>query len=188
MAVKKPELLRQEEGRMTLPAPSPLIDAREVKSRADFSAIASRYTRLRRAGRQFCGLCPFHSERHPSFYIHPEKKIFYCFGCDVGGDLFDFVMKAETCDFREALRIVSRISSGGSERGPRSGPRERRGEAPCRAFFARPLHIARKPEVRERSFSPANRWPTLEDCAAERASFTCQEPDNSPGNNNRGGT
>jgi len=156
---------------MTPSLPSSL-DARAIKSCADFFAIASRYTQLRRSGWQFRGLCPFHSERHPSFYIHPEKKLFYCFGCDVGGDLFDFVMKAESCDFRQALRIVVDFSSGGSERGPRSGPRERRGLPPGLAVLARPLHIGRKTEGRERSFSLANRWPSIEDCAAERARFT----------------
>lgn len=145
------------------------LDAREVKSRADFFAIASRYMRLRRAGRQYVGLCPFHSERHPSCYVHPQKNIFYCFGCNRGGDIFDFVMLAESCAFPEALRIVSGFSSGGSERGPRSGLSERRGLPPGRAVFARPPYIARKREGRALSFSAANRWPSIEDCAAERA-------------------
>jgi len=152
----------------------PSLDACDVKARADFFAIASRYTRLRRAGRQFVGLCPFHSERHPSFYVHPEKKVFYCFGCNRGGDLFDFVMLVESCDFSEALRIISGFS-GGSDGGPRSGPESRRGLPPGRAVFARPLHIGGKPEPRERSFSSANRWPSVEDCAAERAFFTCTQ-------------
>ena len=69
-----------------------VLDARDVKSRADFLPIASLYTLLRRADRQFVGLCPLHRERHPSFYVHPEKKVFFCFGCGAGGDLFDFVM------------------------------------------------------------------------------------------------
>jgi DNA primase len=153
--------------RATLVSP---LDAREVKFRADFFSIASRYTRLRRAGQQFVGLCPFHSERHASCYVHPEKKIFYCFGCGAGGDLFDFVMKAEGCDFSKALRIVS-SGIGFSAEGPKAPEQGR-------AVFARPKHIDGKTEVRERSFSPANRWPSVEDCAAERVLFTCQKPDN----------
>lgn len=159
--------------------PSPSLDARDVKSRADFVAIASRYTRLRRAGRQFVGLCPFHRERHPSCYFHPEKKLFHCFGCGAGGGLFDFVMRAEGCGVHEAVRIVADRPRG-SERGPRSGPRERRGLPLGLAVFARPLHTGGKTEGRERSFSPANRWPSVEDCAAEQAFFTCQEADKSP--------
>lgn len=102
------------------------LSVHEVKSRVDFFGIASRYMRLRRAGRQFVGLCPFHSERHASCYVHREKKIFYCFGCSRGGDVFDFVMLAESCDFLEALRIVADFSSGvASESEPRSGERFR---------------------------------------------------------------
>src|SRR5438445_299131 len=117
--------------------PLPSLDAREVKARADFFAIASRYTRLHRAPRgQFVGLCPFHSERHPSCYVHPEKKIFYCFGCGGGGDLFDFIMRAEGCDFLGALQIVAEFSSGvARESDPRSGSRFRAGvgASPSRA-------------------------------------------------------
>jgi CHC2 zinc finger len=143
------------------------LDARDVKSRADFFAIASQYTRLRRSGRQFVGLCPFHSERHPSFYVHPEKKIFYCFGCGAGGDLFSFVMRAESCDFSDALRIVA---SWGS-------PRERASEARSRfraGVGAKPLAprsgaacIARKPEPKPRAIPGLGDWPSLA-CAAER--------------------
>ena len=154
---------------MTLPAPS-LLDACEVKSRADFFSIASRYVRrLRRAGRQFVGLCPFHSERHPSLYIHPEKKIFYCFGCNAGGDLFDFVMRSEGCDFSEALRIVSGFSGGSEARPAKRAAAKRRGLPPGLAVFARPHPIGGKTEAREHSFSPVNQWPSVEDCAAERA-------------------
>jgi hypothetical protein len=122
------------------------VSAREVKSHADFSAIASRYMRLRRAGRQFVGLCPFHSERHPSCYVHPEKRIFYCFGCNRGGDVFDFVMLAESCDFLEALRIVADFSSGvARESEPRSGERFR-------------ASVGASPGLRSRlSYSPESR-------------------------------
>ncbi|GEM_PF-3811538 len=83
------------------------FEAREVKSRCNLVSIASRYTRLRRAGRQYVGLCPFHSERRPSFYVHPDKKIFHCFGCGAGGDVFDFVIQAERSDFPRSLAIVA---------------------------------------------------------------------------------
>lgn len=103
-----------------------IADAQRVKVRCDFVGIASRYTRLKRSGRQYVGLCPFHKERHPSLYIHPVKKIFYCFGCGAGGDVFRFVMLAEGCDFRRALEIV--IGFGVAEASePRSGERFGRG-------------------------------------------------------------
>jgi DNA primase len=112
-----------------------LPSARELKARADFIAIASQYTQLRRAGRQFVGLCPFHPERHPSCYVEPEKRIWKCFGCGLGGDIFAFVMRAEGCDFFDALRIVAGFSGVASESGPRSGPRFRAsvGAAPSAA-------------------------------------------------------
>jgi len=104
--------------------PLPFLRAEDVKARADMVAIAGRYTHLHRAGRQFVGLCPFHRERKPSFYVHPEKKIFYCFGCRRGGDVYSFIMLAEAVDFLDALRIVSRDSDGVAlASGPRSGPR-----------------------------------------------------------------
>jgi hypothetical protein len=97
--------------------------ARAVKAKADFFAIASDYTSLRRVGRQQAGLCPFHSERHPSFYVDVERKVWKCFGCNEGGDLFAFVMRAEHCNFVRAVHIVAGFSSG-------SGSTERISQAP----------------------------------------------------------
>jgi DNA primase len=169
----------------------PLLDAREVKSHADFLAIASRYMKLRRAGRQSVGLCPFHSERHPSCYVHHEKKIFYCFGCGRGGDVFDFVMLAESCDFLEALRIVAKYSGVASESEPRSGERIRAsvGASPGLAkqgisysseSRAKILAALDATNRRLHAIEVANHWPSVEDCAAERAFFTSHKPDNSP--------
>ncbi|HVA17468.1 MAG TPA: CHC2 zinc finger domain-containing protein [Candidatus Dormibacteraeota bacterium] len=98
------------------------LDAREVRRTCDFLAIASRYTRLRRVGAQYRGLCPFHRESHPSLYIEPQKQIWKCFGCDRGGDVFAFVMLAEDCGFSEALQIAAGVAR---ESEPRSGERFR---------------------------------------------------------------
>jgi CHC2 zinc finger len=104
--------------------PLPLVRAEDVKKRADLVAIASGYTSLRRVGQQFVGLCPFHSERHPSFYVHPVKRLFKCFGCDAGGDVFNFIMRVEKFDFLEALRFVAEFSLGIADAsGLRSSPR-----------------------------------------------------------------
>lgn len=91
------------------------LDSRELKRRADFLAIASRYTRLRRAGNQYRGLCPFHRESNASLYIDSRRKIWKCYGCERGGDVFDFVMLAEHCDFSSALRILSDFVFGVAE-------------------------------------------------------------------------
>jgi len=116
------------------------LNPEAVKSAADFAAVVSRYVKLRRVGRQFVGLCPFHAERTPSFYIDPQRKLFKCFGrCDAGGDVFDFVMRAEQCGFPDAVQIVAGVAR---ESEPRSGERLRAGEgglAPL-ARAARSLH------------------------------------------------
>ncbi len=125
----------------------PPLDAHDVKQRADFVAIASRYTRLRRAGRQYVGLCPFHSERHPSFYVEPERKLYQCFGCGKGGDVFDFIIRAEHCDFLRALEIAASAPGVARESELRSSERFRAGVG-AKPLGPRsgPAHIARKPE------------------------------------------
>lgn len=106
------------------------LDSREVKRRASFVAIASRYMRLRQAGGQYRGLCPFHRESDPSLYIEPQRKIWKCFGCERGGDVFDFVMLTEGCSFAEAVRIVSGIASGSERQSRELFDASERGAAP----------------------------------------------------------
>jgi DNA primase len=105
-----------------------------LKARVDLVSLAGKFTQLRRSGRQFVGLCPLHTERHASFYVHPGKQVFKCFGCGRGGDVFEFVMRATGCDLFHALQIVAEFSEGvASESEPRSGERFRAkqgGEAP----------------------------------------------------------
>jgi CHC2 zinc finger len=86
--------------------------AAEVKAHANFLGIVSQYTHLRRTGNQYVGRCPFHSERHASFYVHPQRKLFHCFGCGAGGDVFTFVMMITPCDFRDALAKVAEFRPG----------------------------------------------------------------------------
>lgn len=103
---------------------SPWLEARQLKTRVDLVAIAGQITRLRWSSSQLVGLCPFHEERHPSFYVHPEKQVFKCFGCGAGGDVFDFVMRTKGCDFRGALEFVAEVCEGvASGSDPRSGSR-----------------------------------------------------------------
>jgi DNA primase len=82
----------------------------EVRTAADIVKIAGDYVKLRKAGANFVGLCPFHQEKTPSFAVHPVKQIFHCFGCGVGGDVFKFVMLIESVSFPEALeRVAERV-------------------------------------------------------------------------------
>ena len=79
----------------------------EVRSRNDIVDIISQYVTLKRKGRNFFGLCPFHNEKSPSFSVSPDKQIFKCFGCGKGGNVFHFLMNAENISFVEAVQILA---------------------------------------------------------------------------------
>lgn len=76
---------------------------REIRDRADIVEVVSETVRLSRSGASFRGLCPFHREKTPSFFVHPAKQIFHCFGCGEGGSVFHFLMKARNLSFSEAV-------------------------------------------------------------------------------------
>jgi DNA primase len=148
--------------------PGSLAD--HVKQRADMLVVADCYTRLGRSGRQFVGLCPFHRERHPSFFVHPRKKVFHCFGCGAGGDVFALVMRAENCDFRSALKIVEGLSLGDS---PRERPAKRAAFSSGRKGRS-PFQAAKRPAPHNPKDEPqtsSNGWrgPLPPDCDLSRA-------------------
>jgi len=84
--------------------PDSTID--EIKRRLDVVDVIGQTVQLKRAGKAFKGLCPFHNEKSGSFYVWPDTGTWRCFGCNEGGDLFSFVQKRDNLDFREALRFL----------------------------------------------------------------------------------
>jgi DNA primase len=79
----------------------------QIKDRLDIVDVIGQRVQLRKAGRSFKGLCPFHQEKTPSFIVFPDSQTFHCFGCHAGGDLFNYVMQQERIDFAEALRTLA---------------------------------------------------------------------------------
>ena len=80
----------------------------EVKGRIDIVDFISDYVQLRKSGQNWKGLCPFHSEKTPSFMVSPSKQIFHCFGCGAGGDVISFLVQYEHMPFPEALQVLAR--------------------------------------------------------------------------------
>jgi DNA primase len=78
-----------------------------VRAASDVVAVVSQYVSLRKVGRSWKGLCPFHQEKTPSFTVSPERQTFHCFGCGKGGDVFGFVEEAEKVEFGDALRLLA---------------------------------------------------------------------------------
>jgi len=123
--------------------------ADKVKQQADIVRVVGEYVRLKKSGQNYTGLCPFHSEKTPSFAVHPVKQIYHCFGCGVGGDVFKFVMEMEKCGFPEAIRIVADKCGIAVPRPRERSPEERRENQQrtalveihreAAAFFARQL-------------------------------------------------
>jgi len=131
--------------------------AEQVKQQADIVRIVGEYVRLKKAGQNFTGLCPFHQEKTPSFTVHPVKQMYYCFGCHEGGDVFKFVMALEKCEFPEAVRTIAEKCGIPIPRPRERSPEERRENqqravlvemhAQAAAFFARQLSHASEGQV-----------------------------------------
>src|SRR3989442_1608320 len=95
----------------------------EVKDRLDLVDLISEHLRLQKAGRDLKGLCPFHQEKTPSFYVSPEKQLYHCYGCQKGGDHFTFIMDLEHVDFLAALRLLAEKTGVELDEGQGAGRR-----------------------------------------------------------------
>ena len=100
--------------------------AERVKQQADIVRVVGEYVRLKKTGKDFSGLCPFHQEKTPSFTVSPIKQIFYCFGCGKGGDVYNFVMDLEKCEFPEAVKVVAEKCGIAIPRQKERSPEERK--------------------------------------------------------------
>ena len=101
----------------------------EVRTRADIVEVIGAHVRLKRAGRNFVGLCPVHGEKTPSFSVNSERGFFHCFGCGAGGTVFNFVMRTEGLSFPEAIESLARrygvtLPERGGPAGPGAGERD----------------------------------------------------------------
>jgi DNA primase len=87
-----------------------MSDIDEIKSRLNIVDLIGKNVKLKKAGRNFKGLCPFHNEKTPSFVVSPDRQIFHCFGCQKGGTVFDFIMEYHHVDFAEALEDLAELT------------------------------------------------------------------------------
>src|SRR6056297_3378444 len=79
----------------------------KVKDRLDIVEVVSEYVNLKKTGKNYQGLCPFHQEKTPSFTVNPDNQFYYCFGCGKGGDIFNFIMEIENITFYESLKLLA---------------------------------------------------------------------------------
>ena len=79
----------------------------ELTRRTDIVDVVGNYVQLKRKGRLYGGLCPFHSEKTPSFYVYPDTQSFYCFGCGAGGDAVSFTKRINSIDYIEAVKLLA---------------------------------------------------------------------------------
>ena len=82
----------------------------QLRDRNDIENVITRYVELKRSGSNVVGLCPFHSEKSPSFTVYNDTQSFYCFGCGAGGEVITFIRKIENLDYVEAIKLLAQQS------------------------------------------------------------------------------
>ena len=136
----------------------------DIKSRLDIVEFISQYLPLKKSGVSFKACCPFHNEKTPSFYVSRDKGMWYCFGCNEGGDIFTFAQKMEGMDFGESLKL---LADKAGVRLPEYKPEEEQGRARLYAIMdlaaryfrhcltTMPEGVSAREYVAGRSVSPA---------------------------------
>ena len=95
----------------------------ELRQRADIVSVIGSYVQLKKNGHRYVGLCPFHNEKSPSFYVDGQKQVYHCFGCKAGGSVIQFVMDIERLTFPEAVEFLANQLQGSV---PDDGPPSQR--------------------------------------------------------------
>lgn len=98
-----------QKSRKGKPSPVPIghINIDSLRERNDIVAVIEQYTQLRKSGHnRFLGRCPLHEDKHPSMTVYASEQVWHCFQCGKGGDIFDFIMAVNTCDFKQAAAIL----------------------------------------------------------------------------------
>src|SRR3989442_12712067 len=95
--------------------PQSVLD--EIRVAVDIVDVVNRFVNLKKAGQNWKGLCPFHTEKTPSFMVNEKKGIFHCFGCGVGGDAFGFLMRQDKLSFPEAVRALAQHAGAARPQG-----------------------------------------------------------------------
>ena len=106
----------------------------ELTRRTDIVELVGSYVQLKRKGRLYGGLCPFHSEKTPSFYVYPDTQSFYCFGCQAAGDAISFVRKINSIDYPEAVKLLAARAAGGRQDRPDAQPHPFHEQGGCALF------------------------------------------------------
>jgi len=122
--------------RITATEASSIIE--RIKQKLDIVEEIGAVVSLKKSGKAFKGLCPFHGERTPSFYVFPDKQDWHCFGCGERGDIITFVQKQQSLDFREALELLAERAGIPLERGGHPESAEDHGTA---ALFSRVVEL-----------------------------------------------
>jgi DNA primase len=145
-------------------------DAKEqVRQATDIVDLIGKHLELRRAGRGYVGRCPWHDDRRPSLQVNPDRQTWKCWVCDIGGDVFSFVMKREGCDFREALKMLADRAgitlAGPQKKAAPGSPDDKNTLYQCCDWAARQFHefLLRSPTaeparkyVEDRQITPAS--------------------------------